>query len=103
MKVHEIQNAFGIDNLSIADRGDPKPGPGQVVMKVHAVSINYRDLMTVQGFYNPKQPLPLIPFSDGAGEIAAIGDGVTRVKVGDRVCNTFFQKWVHGAPTLDRV
>lgn len=103
MKVQEIQGAFGIDNLKIADRPDAKPGAGQVLMKVHAVSINYRDLMTVQGMYNPKQPLPLIPFSDGAGEIVAVGDGVTRVKVGDRVCNTFFQKWLHGAPTPDRV
>ena len=103
MKVYEIQNAFGLENLNVADRPEPKPGPKQVIVKVHSTSINYRDQLTVLGHYNPKQPLPLIPFSDGAGEIVAVGSDVLRVKTGDRVCGCFFQGWFHGAATPERV
>ena len=99
MRVHEVQEAFGIENLKLADRADPKPGPGQVLIEVKAVSINYRDVLLVQGFYNPKQPLPIVPFSDGAGEVLEVGDGVTRVKPGDRVANCFFQAWYGGKPS----
>ncbi len=103
MKTYEIQGKFGIENLKLADRAEPKPGAGEVVVKVKAVSINYRDLLTVQGFYNPKQPLPLVPFSDGAGEIVDVGAGVTRVKVGDRVADCFFQGWYSGKATVEKV
>ncbi len=103
MKVYEVQGSFGIDNLKEADRDEPKAGPGQVVVKVMATSINYRDLLMVQGFYNPKQPLPLIPFSDGAGEVVDVGEGVTRVSVGDRVCDCFFQDWLSGEADPARV
>ena len=99
MKVYEIQESFGIENLKVAERPDPKAGPGQVVVKVQSTSINYRDMLMVIGHYNPKQPLPLVPFSDGAGEVADIGDGVSRVAVGDRVAGCFFQGWIGGAPT----
>lgn len=103
MKVYEVQEAFGFDHFVKAERPDPKPGPGQVMVKVKSVSINYRDLLLVQGFYNPKQPLPIIPFSDGAGEVVEVGEGVTRVAVGDRVADTFFQGWVSGRPTPESV
>src|SRR5262245_41102544 len=96
MRVIELQNAFGIDNLAPAERPEPKPGPGQVVLKMRAVSLNYRDLLVVKGLYNPKLRLPLVPLSDGAGEIAAVGEGVTRVKVGERVAGLFMQKWLAG-------
>src|SRR5436309_1929581 len=96
MKVVEIQS-FGIDELVIVDRPEPKPKPGQVVIKVKAASLNYRDLMMVKGFYNPKLKRPLIPLSDGVGEIVEIGEGVTRVKTGDRVAGIFMQKWIDGA------
>lgn len=98
MKVVEFKE-FGVDNLRIVERADPAPGPGQVLVGVRAVSLNYRDLMTVQGHYNPRQKLPLIPLSDGAGEVLAVGAGVTRVKVGDRVCGIFAQRWIGGEPT----
>src|SRR4051812_5749413 len=101
MKAYEIRGKFGLDALTLTERPDPKPGPGQVVMRVRAVSLNYRDLMTVKGLYNPRQPLPLIPLSDGAGEITAVGAGVSRVKVGDRVAGTFFQKWLAGELTKE--
>lgn len=99
MKVYEIQNSFGLDSLTIAERPDPSPSYGQVLIKVRAASLNYRDLMVVKGLYNPNIPLPLIPFSDGAGEVVAVGEGVTRVKVGDRVAGIFFQDWIAGKLT----
>jgi NADPH:quinone reductase-like Zn-dependent oxidoreductase len=95
MKVWEIQNAYGIENLHMADVAEPKPGPGQIVVNMKSASLNYRDLLTVIG-YGGGFPLPLIPFSDGAGEVAAIGPGVTRVAVGDKVCPLFFQSWLSG-------
>ncbi|MEI9994584.1 MAG: NAD(P)-dependent alcohol dehydrogenase [Rhizomicrobium sp.] len=100
MKVWEIQNAYGIDNLNIAERPAPKPGKGEIAVAMKAASLNYRDLMTVQGFAGGF-PLPLIPFSDGAGIVEAIGPGVTRVAVGDRVCPLFFQSWLGGPVTAE--
>ena len=88
--------AFGIDALSIRERDSPAPGAGQVLVRVHAVSLNFRDLRVVQGLYDPRMPLPRIPFSDGAGEVSAIGPGVTRWKVGDRVAGIFMQEWIAG-------
>ena len=99
MKVFEIRDNFGIDNLVLAERPQPSPGYGQILVKVRAVSLNYRDLLVVKGLYNPKLPLPLIPFSDGAGDVVAVGDGVSRVKVGDRVAAIFMQTWLGGELT----
>jgi len=103
MNCYEIQETFGLENLNKAERPDPKPGPGEVLIKVKAVSINFRDILMVRGHYNPRQPLPLIPFSDGCGEVVDVGDGVSRVAVGDRVCNTFFQEWADGTPNQTEV
>ena len=101
----EIQQRFGLghDALALVERAEPTPGPGQVVVRVRAASLNYRDLLTVEGSYNPKQPLPLVPLSDGSGEVAAVGPGVTRVKEGDRVAGNFAQGWVAGRPTRERL
>ncbi len=99
MKVFEIRGAFGLDNLTQAERPEPAPGHGQVLVKVRAVSLNYRDLLTVKGLYNPKLPLPLVPFSDGAGDVVGVGQGVTRVKEGDRVAGIFMQSWLAGELT----
>ncbi|HEY6871291.1 MAG TPA: NAD(P)-dependent alcohol dehydrogenase [Geobacteraceae bacterium] len=96
MKVYEIRDGFGIDLLTMAERPEPRPGAGQVLVRVRAVSVNYRDLLVVKGLYNPGLPLPLIPFSDGAGEVVAVGPGVTRVKTGDRVAGIFMQGWLAG-------
>jgi NADPH:quinone reductase-like Zn-dependent oxidoreductase len=97
MKFWQIPS-FGIDNLEVKERPLPELSAGQVLVKVHAVSLNYRDLMVVLGKYNPKLALPRIPCSDGAGEVAAVGEGVTRVKVGQRVAGIFMQNWIDGAP-----
>jgi NADPH:quinone reductase-like Zn-dependent oxidoreductase len=100
VRAWEIQG-FALERLALVERPDPVPGPGQVVVGVRAASLNYRDLMMVQGRYNPRQPLPLIPLSDGAGEVLGVGDGVTRVQPGDRVVGAFAQGWVSGEPPRD--
>lgn len=97
MKAWEVQGSFGIDSLTVVDKPEPRPGPGHVLIKMSAWSLNYRDLMVVKGQYNPKIRFPFIPLSDGVGAVAAIGDGVTRVKVGDRVAGCFLQRWLDGA------
>jgi NADPH:quinone reductase-like Zn-dependent oxidoreductase len=99
MRVFEIRGAFGIDNLVAAERPQPSPGYGQVLVKVRAVSLNYRDLLVIKGLYNPRLALPRIPFSDGAGDVVGVGDGVSRVRVGDRIAGIFMQKWLAGGMT----
>jgi len=104
MKAVEVKGSFGLENLELTEREQPGPvGPGEVLLRMKAASLNYRDLLTVQGFYNPKLPLPLIPCSDGVGEVVEVGPGVTRAGVGDRVAPTFFQGWASGRPTLEKV
>ncbi len=93
---------FGVDHLKKAELPMLQTAPGMVLIKVHAVSLNYRDLMMVEGTYNPKMALPRIPCSDGAGEVVAIGEGVSRVKVGDRVCGIFMQRWLDGPLTAEK-
>ncbi|WP_109487865.1 zinc-dependent alcohol dehydrogenase family protein [Occallatibacter savannae] len=102
MRVWQI-SSFGIDSLELVERPTPQPGPGEVLVKVHAVSLNYRDLMMVKGFYNPKMKLPRVPCSDGAGEVEAVGQGVTQWKRGDRVCGIFMQNWIEGPPTPEKI
>jgi len=94
-----IQDAYGIDNLKPLERDVPKPGPGQVLIKMKAASLNYRDLATVKSEFGGAYPLPLVPLSDGAGEVIEVGEGVRRVAVGDQVAPNFFQGWFSGKPT----
>jgi NADPH:quinone reductase-like Zn-dependent oxidoreductase len=95
MKVYELQK-FGLENLAQAEREKPGAGAYEVIIKFHAVSLNFRDLMFAKGMYNPHARLPAVPCSDGAGEVVALGDQVTRWKVGDRVCPIFTQGWLDG-------
>jgi len=95
MRAYEI-NEFGIENLTLTERDEPKPNAGEVLVKFHAASLNYRDLMMVKGFYNPKLKTPLVPLSDGAGEVTSVGEAVTKWKIGDRVCPIFMQGWLDG-------
>ncbi len=99
MRAFEIRKAFGLDSLTLTERPDPVLGPGHVLVRIKAASLNFRDLLTIRGVYNPKLPLPLVPLSDGAGEVVRVGEGVTRVKAGDRVAGIFAQKWLAGPPT----
>jgi NADPH:quinone reductase-like Zn-dependent oxidoreductase len=89
--------AFGLEQLRLRTVAAPEPGPGQILLEVHAVSLNYRDLLVIQGQYNPRLPMPAIPLSDGAGVIAAVGPGVHGVHPGDRVTSHFVADWHDGA------
>jgi NADPH:quinone reductase-like Zn-dependent oxidoreductase len=91
-----------VDKLELATVADPKPQRGEVLVRVAAVSLNYRDLMIVVGKYNPKMHLPRIPGSDGAGEVVAVGEGVSRVKAGDRVAGIFMQNWIDGEADAEK-
>lgn len=95
MKTYEI-NEFGIDNLILTEREKPSVGEREVLVKFHAASLNYRDLMMVKGWYNPNLKRPLVPLSDGAGEVVEVGGAVTKWKVGDRVTPIFMQGWIDG-------
>ncbi len=90
--------AFGLDNLHLEQAPLPELGPNEVHVRFHAASLNYRDLMTVRGQYNPKMALPRILGSDAAGEVIAVGPQVTQFKPGDRVASLFFQAW-HDGPS----
>jgi NADPH:quinone reductase-like Zn-dependent oxidoreductase len=96
-------SSFGVDSLEFTDRPSPVPGPGEVLVRVHAISLNYRDLMVVKGLYNPKMQLPRIPCSNGAGEVVSVGDGVTRWNPGDRVAGIFMQNWLDGPATPAKI
>ena len=103
MKVIELRDEFGIENLHVTTRPDTDPGPGEVRVRLRAASLNARDLMTVLGLYNPRQPLPLIPCSDGAGVVEAVGAGVEAFEVGDRVIAHFFRDWIAGEPSKAQI
>ncbi len=96
MRAVVLESAYGLDNLKIIEKPDPKPGPGQIVVDIKAASLNYRDLATVTA---PSGRTPFIPCSDSAGVVTAIGEGVSRVKVGDHVASLFFQTWLAGEAT----
>lgn len=97
MKAWEIAGDGGIDALALVNRPSPEPGPGQVTVRVRANSINFRDLNTVRVPGRMGVKPPRIPNSDGAGDVIAVGAGVTAVNVGDRVAGCFFQNWASGA------
>lgn len=98
MKAFEIQE-FGIDKLTLVEREKPVPATGQALVRMLAASLNYRDYMMVGGVYNPRLKRPMVPLSDGVGVVEEVGEGVTRVKNGDRVAACFFQKWIEGPPS----
>jgi NADPH:quinone reductase-like Zn-dependent oxidoreductase len=104
MKVFQIQDDWSMEHLKVAERTQPKPGPGEVLLHMKAASVNYRDLVVpLRGYGSFTGTLPLVPISDGVGEVAEIGTGVTRVATGDRVCPMFMQKWIAGEPDLNRL
>ena len=105
MRALSVAEPWGLDQIQVVDAPDPAPGHGEVLVRMRAVSLNYRDLLMVQGMYarGPATGGPITPFSDGCGVVEAVGPGVTRVKPGDRVATMFFQNWISGPPTLEKL
>ena len=101
MRAWEILSDGGVDALALNERQSPEPGPGQVAVKVHASSINYRDLSTIEDPVSRNLPYPTVPNSDAAGEIVSVGEGVGDLKPGDRVTSCFFQCWEGGPITAE--
>jgi NADPH:quinone reductase-like Zn-dependent oxidoreductase len=101
MRAYRLTKAGDIDGLAEVDLPMPKPAHGQILVKVAACSLNYRDLAIVLGRYRAPSKADLIPLSDGAGEVIEVGSGVTRFKAGDRVAGCFFQHWSGGRPEPD--
>lgn len=103
MRAWSLQGQFGLSNLRLDSRDEPTPAPGEVVVAVNAVSLNYRDHLMVEGAYNPRQPLPLVPCSDGVGRVVALGPPLPGAPcpfaVGDRVAGLFCQDWHDGPPS----
>ena len=97
MRIYQLGKLGSLDGLKITEAAIPQPGPGQVRVRMRACALNHRDLNIIFGTYTSVPLKPgAIPVSDGAGEIAAIGPGVTRWKVGDRVAPIFVQRWLGG-------
>lgn len=103
MRAYVIEDSFGMDNLVVVERPSPQPGPGQIKLKMRSVSLNFRDLLMIQGMYNPRQKLPVIPCSDGVGEVIGLGEGVDREWMGKRVMPIFAQDWYSGEPTRKKL
>lgn len=99
MKAFQVEQDWSMDNLRIGERPEPQPGRGEVRVRMRAAALNYRDLLVPErGYGSRMQALPLVMLSDGAGVVDAVGEGVTRVRVGERVCPLFFQTWRGGEP-----
>ncbi|MEZ2333433.1 NAD(P)-dependent alcohol dehydrogenase [Mesorhizobium sp. RCC_202] len=97
MKAIELQAPGGIENLKLVERPTPEPGRQEILIRVKASALNYRDVEIARGSYHTQFDLPLVLLSDGVGEVAAVGAEVSRFKVGDRVCGTFWQRWAGGS------
>jgi NADPH:quinone reductase-like Zn-dependent oxidoreductase len=98
MKAWQLQ-AFGRENLALNDIPEPTPGPGEALVRISSVSLNYRDKLLYDGNYNPHLQFPVTQVADAVGEVVAIGPDTTRVKVGDRVVTNYCTRWIDGAPT----
>jgi NADPH:quinone reductase-like Zn-dependent oxidoreductase len=99
MKAYELQGPEGIEGMKLVDKPVPVPGPGQVLVRLKAATLNYRDLLTVKGGYGSRQKFPLIPVSDGAGVVESVGAGVKELAPGDRIIGSFFEGWLGGEPS----
>lgn len=99
MKAVRVHQLGGPEGLKVEELPEPKAGPGEVVVRVRATSLNFRDLLMIRGQYNPRIGLPFVPLSDGAGEVLEVGSGVTPWKPGDRVAAAFMPGWVSGSPS----
>ena len=98
MRSYKLPTATSLDDLALVEVDQPRPGRGQVLVRLRAASLNYRDLMIATGRYGRGDVTPgLVPLSDGAGEVAEVGPEVTRFRTGERVAGLFMQSWIGGA------
>jgi NADPH:quinone reductase-like Zn-dependent oxidoreductase len=98
MKGYRLTPGGGIEGLQRVELPEPTPQADEIVVRVRATSLNYRDLMLAKN-----NAAPIVPLSDGAGEVVAVGDLVTRFAVGDRVASCFFRNWIDGSPSVDGI
>jgi NADPH:quinone reductase-like Zn-dependent oxidoreductase len=106
MRALQVTAPWGPDAVQVVGAPDPTPGHGQVLVRMKACSLNYRDFLMIHGMYGRGAASTtdvITPFSDGCGYVEAIGPGVTRFKVGDRVSTLFFQNWISGPPNLEKL
>lgn len=98
MKAWQLQ-AFGRENLVLNDVSEPTPGPGEALIRVSSVALNYRDKLLYDGLYNPHLEFPMTQVADAVGEIVALGSDASRFKIGDRVVTNYCTRWIDGRPT----
>jgi len=106
MRALNVTAPWGPDAIKVVEAPDPTPGHGQVLVRMKACSLNYRDFLMINGMYGRAAATAndvITPFSDGCGYVEVVGPGVTRFKAGDRVSTLFFQNWVSGPPTLEKL
>ena len=99
MKAWQLQ-AFGRENLRLNEVPQATPGPGEVLVRISSVALNYRDKLLYDGLYNPHLDFPITQVADAVGEIVALGPNTTRFKVGDRVVTNYCTRWIDGPPTV---
>jgi NADPH:quinone reductase-like Zn-dependent oxidoreductase len=102
MRLYRLYESTGLGALKLEDAPTPKPGPGEVLVRMRAASLNYRDLMIARGQYPPIFQLPLVPLSDGAGEVVSNGPGASRFRPGTRVACNFLARWVDGPSDAEK-
>lgn len=103
MKAYVYADRIGLDALTLQERPDPSPNAGEVVLRMRALSLNYRDLAIARGHYHTAVDAPLVPISDGAGEVVAVGPEVTRFHKGDLVCPAYLPDWIDGPPAPEKL
>ncbi|MGW3628766.1 zinc-dependent alcohol dehydrogenase family protein [Streptomyces sp. NPDC005122] len=101
MRTYHLETLGTIDGVVARETARPEPGPREILVRVRAVSLNKRDLLIMKGTYPLRAVPDVIPVSDGAGEVVAVGGEVTRFVAGDRVAGTYFPNWLDGRITLD--
>jgi NADPH:quinone reductase-like Zn-dependent oxidoreductase len=103
MRAFEIREPRGIESLTMVERPDPSPGPGQICVELRAFSLNYRDLLVVRGVDRWRPAVPRIPLSDAVGVVTVVGPNVRGVTVGDRVAPIFYPNWLEGGASDEKL
>jgi NADPH:quinone reductase-like Zn-dependent oxidoreductase len=103
MKAYQVTEGYSIASLSLSEKDLPHLKPDEVLIKMQAVSLNYRDLLVIKGIDSWKPPVGRVPVSDGIGIVVEAGKEVTTVKTNDRVAGLFLPKWIGGRLTPEKL